>query len=68
MNVKFPIEYRSDYVDPEDYADLNKKEEERAAEREKGGWEYSIYMNYFVTRVKFRFQNNIYLQQFKLLL
>ena len=37
MNVKFPIQYRSEYVDPKDYEELNKKEAEEAAEREKGG-------------------------------
>ena len=36
VNVKFPVQYRSDYVDPSDYAEMDKKAEEEAAEREKG--------------------------------
>ena len=37
MNVKFPLQYRSEYVDPTDYIEMDKKAEEEAAEREKGG-------------------------------
>ena len=51
MNVKFPIQYRSEYVDPKDYEELNKKEAEEAAEREKGGWSTTNYIykiNYHV--------------------
>ena len=37
MNVKFPLQYRSEYVDPTDYIEMDKKADEEAAEREKGG-------------------------------
>ena len=36
MNVKFPVEYRSEYVDPKEYAEMDKKVEEAAAEAAKG--------------------------------
>ena len=44
MNVKFPLQYRSEYVDPTDYIEMDKKAEEEAAEREKGGWDSSEYI------------------------
>ena len=35
MNVKFPVQYRSEYVDPEEYVEMDKKEDERVAEAAK---------------------------------
>ena len=38
MNVKFPVQYRSDYVDPSLYKEMNEKAAAEQAEREKGNW------------------------------